>query len=62
MGEGGSLGELPTSKDVGFLLLRSDSIPTAETSFGEAVSAKPVWKAGYGGPDLHRRNFGLPHA
>ncbi|MBC7113268.1 MAG: hypothetical protein H5T34_04525 [Candidatus Methanomethyliales bacterium] len=36
--------------------------PTAEASFGEAVSAKPVWKAGYGGPDLHRRNFGLPHA
>ncbi|MBC7113468.1 MAG: hypothetical protein H5T34_05580 [Candidatus Methanomethyliales bacterium] len=33
--------ELPTAKDVGFLLPRPDSIPTAEASADETVSAKP---------------------
>jgi hypothetical protein len=34
----------------------------AGSSADETIPAWPVWKAGYGGPGLHRRNFGLPHA
>ncbi|MBC7112710.1 MAG: hypothetical protein H5T34_01590 [Candidatus Methanomethyliales bacterium] len=42
---------------MGFLLLRPDSIPTAETSFGETVPADQVWEAGYGGLGLRWKAF-----
>jgi hypothetical protein len=32
----------------------------AEASVDETVPAWPVWKAGYGGPGLHRRNLPAP--
>ncbi len=59
------MGELLPPFGRSFLLLRPDSIPhspRAQVSFGETVSANHVWKVGYGGLDLHRRNFGLSHA
>ncbi|MBC7113037.1 MAG: hypothetical protein H5T34_03310 [Candidatus Methanomethyliales bacterium] len=57
--------ELPTDEDRGLPASKTGldpHTPTAEASADETVPMEPVWKAGYGGLGLRRRDFGLPHA